>query len=198
VNDDPVPTTPRLNLTDAWLLAALLWRPHPERPAELWEVLENADWLNRAVPTYDMVSFGLQRLTAAGYVLSDATGTSATPKALQLLDRLKSQPIPDSLNGPVIAMERWLGVAPWPLPEEDDRYLGRLPDLTADDFAAAEAKCRRWSDPLGTTDDGARRHGRSGVELDRGGRNRRGQDHPSGACRHPDSSSIPRHVGVLD
>jgi len=58
----------RLRWTDAWLLAAITDGQTKDEPVNLAEMIESADWLNRGIPGFHDVSYGLQRLVAAGWV----------------------------------------------------------------------------------------------------------------------------------
>jgi hypothetical protein len=48
-----------LTRSDAWLLAALAEGSHDGRAVKLWELLSDCDYLNRAIPTFDELSFGI-------------------------------------------------------------------------------------------------------------------------------------------
>ena len=127
---------PFLTRSDAWLLAALTEASHDGRPVTLRDLIDGADWLNRALPTFDELSFGLPRLIAAGFLTVDSTKQGprfrATPKAVNLRRSIKAETLGDVLSGIVEAV----GAKPYPEPEDraEDRTLGRLRDLEPDDL----------------------------------------------------------------
>lgn len=47
-----------LTRSDAWLLAALTEGLRDGRPVNLRDFVNDADWLNRLIPTFDEMSFG--------------------------------------------------------------------------------------------------------------------------------------------
>ena len=128
---------PALTESDAWLLAALTESPHPDRPVNLRDFIDNADWLYRGIPTFDQVSFGLPRLAAAGLVVVEQDATEglvlrATPKAIKLRHLRQARPLGDDLKD----IDEAIMAAAEPEPVED-RTLGRLPGLVAADLDAA-------------------------------------------------------------
>ncbi len=136
VDDD---SNPRLTRADAWLLAALLEGSHDGRPVTLPEFVHDADWLNRLVPTFDEVSYGLPRLIAAGYLTvghDDRNGLvlQSTPKARAMdVDRPA-----ETLGGVLEAVAMAVDAVPYPEAEPpEDRSLGRLPGLEPEDLDAA-------------------------------------------------------------
>ena len=144
---------PRLNRADAWLLAALTEGSHDGRPVTLQDFVHDADWLNRLIPTFDEMSFGLPRLIAAGYMTVGEDVKSglvfrATPKAIMLRKSIDRRP------GSVIqGVEQAVGALPYGQAEpEGDRSLGRLPGLAQEDVTAAVeahgAWVARWSKPF--------------------------------------------------
>ena len=130
---------PALTESDAWLLAALTESPHPDRPLNLRDFIDNADWLYRGIPTFDQVSFGLPRLAAAGLLVVEQDAREglvlrATPKAINLRRLMKAKPLGDDLK----EIDEAIRAAAHPAPEPvEDRSLGRLPGLGADDLDAA-------------------------------------------------------------
>jgi hypothetical protein len=68
MSGDPADLSVRLRWTDAWLLTAIAGAKPRSEPVNLAEMLESADWVNRGMPSFDVVSFGLQRLLVAGFV----------------------------------------------------------------------------------------------------------------------------------
>jgi hypothetical protein len=147
-------THPLLTRSDAWLLAALTESSHGGRPVNFRDFVHDADWLNRAIPTFDEMSFGLHRLVAAGFLVVGhdpqyGLVLRATPKATHLRRSIKARTLGDVLNG----VGQAVGAAPYPEPEPDeDRSLGRLPGLDPDDLDTAVrehgAWVERWSRPL--------------------------------------------------
>jgi hypothetical protein len=131
---------PPLGLADAWLLAALTERGG--RPVSLRELVHDYDWLNRDVPTFDSLSYGLARLVGAG--LATATGAGAalrlrpTPRALEIRRAIPGHPIPD--------IARSLGATDDP---NEDRSRGPLCGLAPGDLATAVASHSAWVDRLG-------------------------------------------------
>ena len=130
---------PALTESDAWLLAALTESPHPGRPVTLRDFVDNADWLNRAIPTFDEMSFGLPRLAAAGLLVVEQDAKEglllrATPKAITLRRLMKAKALGDALN----AIDEAIRAAGHPEPERvEDRSHGRLPGLGAGDLETA-------------------------------------------------------------
>ena len=144
---------PALTRADAWLLAAFTEGSSPGRPVRLRDLVHDADWLNRAIPTFDEMSFGLRRLVAAGFLViqTDRKGGlrfEATPTATSLRRSLR----PNRL-GVIEAMGEAVGATPYPSPEPaEDRSLGPLAGL---DAASLEKAIRqhgewveRWSKPF--------------------------------------------------
>lgn len=128
---------PALTESDGWLLAALTESPHPDRPINLREFIDNADWLYRGIPTFDQVRFGLPRLVAAGLVVVEQEAKEglvlrATPKAIDLRRLMKPKTLGDDLT----EIDEAIGAAAQAEPMED-RSLGRLAGLGIDDLAAA-------------------------------------------------------------
>ncbi len=147
-------THPPLTRSDAWLLAALTEGSHDGRPVNLRDFVNDADWLNRLIPTFDEMSFGLPRLVAAGFLVvgydpKEGLVFRATPKAAKLRGSVKAKSLGDVLNGVGGAV----GAAPYPEPEPaEDRSLGRLPGLESGalDTAIQEhgERIERWSKPF--------------------------------------------------
>jgi hypothetical protein len=141
-------TRPRLNRTDAWLLAALTEGSHDGRPVTLQEFVHDADWAGRMIPTFDEMSFGLPRLVAAGFMtvgdnVKPGIVFRATPKATRLRKSIKARTIGDVLVG----MAQAVGAEPYPDPEPlDDRSLGRLPGLEREDLDAVVQAHGEWVD----------------------------------------------------
>ena len=151
---EPSDVHPRLNRADAWLLAALTESSHDGRPVTLRDLVHDADWLNRAIPTFDEMSFGLPRLIAAGFMTVGVGGTSgvdfrASSEATKLRKSIKAE----TLGGVLAAVAEAVGAAPYPESEPpEDRSLGRLPGLEPDDLEVAIREhgewVERWSKPF--------------------------------------------------
>jgi hypothetical protein len=144
----------RLNRSDAWLLAALTEGSHDGRAVTLQDLVHDADWLNRLIPTFDEMSYGLPRLIAAGFMtvgqdVKKGIVFRATPKAIRLRKSVKA----GTLGGVLEGVGNAVGAAPYPDPEPpEDRSLGRLPGLEPEDLDAAVdahgAWVDRWSKPF--------------------------------------------------
>jgi len=137
---------PTLNRADAWLLAALTEGSHDGRSVTLPDFLHDTDWLNRLLPTFDELSFGLPRLIAAGLLTVDNDATKgmvlqATPEAIRLGKSARRSG--NALGG----MTRAVGARVYPdadLPE--DRSCGRLPGFEPEDLEAATTAYKEWFD----------------------------------------------------
>jgi hypothetical protein len=135
-------------------LAALTEGSHDGRAVNLRDFVDAADWLNRLIPTFDEVSFGLPRLEAAGFLIVSKDPKAglvfrATPEATKLRRSVKAKTLGSVLNG----VGEAVGAAPYPQPEPaEDRSLGRLPGLDSDDLDVAiqehAERVERWSKPL--------------------------------------------------
>lgn len=95
---------PLLTRSDAWLLAALAEGSHDGRPVSLRDFVHDADWLNRLIPTFDEMRFGLPRLVAAGFLIVGYDALEglvfrATPMATKLRRSVKAKTLGDVLNG---------------------------------------------------------------------------------------------------
>jgi hypothetical protein len=134
----------RLTAWDAYLLAALAETTPARVPLELDEFIRDCDWLNRWVPDFDDLSYGLPRLEAAGYLVIEREpqrGLLLAPteaaRALRRSYRAKT------LGGVIVGMKRALGVA-----DEygaGDRSLGRLTGFEPEELdRAIEAYERRF------------------------------------------------------
>jgi hypothetical protein len=80
-------SSPRLTDADGWLLAALT--ESSGRLVPLFNLVHDYDWLNRAIPTFDDLSFGMPRLVAAGYAIVSESPSGellfgVTPEAMRL------------------------------------------------------------------------------------------------------------------
>lgn len=120
----------------------------------LWELVSSADYLNRLLPTFDEVSYGLPRLAAAGYVETerDPAGelrlraTAAAVSLRRTIDRQRHRDLLTSFTEAV-------GARSFPEAEPaPDRSLGRLTGLAEADFNLAirrhAAFVRHWGKPL--------------------------------------------------
>jgi hypothetical protein len=134
---------PSLTRSDAWLLAALTEGSHDGRAVSLRDLVHDADWLNRLIPSFDELSFGLPRLIAAGFLTVGSDGENgpvlrATPKAIELRRSVKARSLGDVITG----MEQAVGARSHPVPEVEDRSLGRLPGFAPEDLEAAYTQHR--------------------------------------------------------
>ena len=136
---------PALTRSDAWLLAAIADGSIRRKPIPLASLVEHADWLNRAIPTFDEVSFGLPRLMAHGLVTIENGGYRATTKAVALRRSVKAR----TLGGVLLGMAAAVGARPYPEPESEDRALRRLPGLKPDDLDEAVRSHHRSIDRWG-------------------------------------------------
>lgn len=144
---------PRLTRSDAYLLAALT--ESGGRGVDLPSLLHDYDWLNRDIPTFDELSFGIPRLVAHGYAEVGRNNRGelrfrATRSAHALRRSIDARA--RTIGDVVIAMATIVGTAPYPEPEVEDRALGRLDELRQDDLDLARQKygawMARWSRPL--------------------------------------------------
>jgi RimJ/RimL family protein N-acetyltransferase len=136
-------STPRLTEADGWLVAALT--ESSGRLVPLPNLIHDYDGLNRAIPTFDELSFGIPRLVAAGLasVGESSAGelvVAATPEAMRLRRSAKGHPV------------QAIGAALQAMVGQEDRSLGRLSGLTSEALDAAVAEhsswVGRWSRPL--------------------------------------------------
>lgn len=115
-------------------MAALTDGSHDGRPVNLRDFVNSADWLDRSIPTFDEMSFGLPRLVAGGFLVVGSDPTEglvfrATPKATKLRRSVKAKSLGDVLTG----VGEGVGAVPYPeLEPAEDRSLGRLPGLESD------------------------------------------------------------------
>ena len=135
-----------LTRSDAYLLAAAT-ESNGKRPSRLRDLIADYDWLERGIPTFDEVSFGLPRLVAAGFleVGSDAgtTVVRATPKARHLRSTIAAK----TLGGVLEDMAAAVGAAQYPGAETEDRSRGRFPGLHAAEW---DAEVRAYHASWGT------------------------------------------------
>jgi hypothetical protein len=134
---------PALTRSDAWLLAALTEGSHDGRSVTLPNFIHDADWLNRAIPTFDEISFGFPRLVAHGLMTVDGLRFRAPPRAIALRKSVKA----GTLGGVLMEMAENVGARPYPEPEVEDRSLGRLPGLRPSDLDAAVRKHSETMEP---------------------------------------------------
>jgi hypothetical protein len=140
---------PALTRSDAVLLAACTESGGRGQPVDLRTLIHDLDWLDRSIPTFDEISYGIPRLVANGYVVvtsdeRDQLQFTASPSARALRNSIKG----DSLADVVIEMTRFVGAAPWPETEVGDRSLGRLSGLTTSDVDRAVRQHARWVEHL--------------------------------------------------
>lgn len=144
--DSATSPLPRLTRSDAYLLAAAT--ESGGRPVDLQGLVHDFDWLNRDIPTFDALSYGIPRLVAHGFLhvtLDDRARFrfAATPSARGLRRQIKARTLGDVVDG----MTRLVGAKRWPEPEmEEDRSLGRLSGLTSTDVDVAVDQHQRWGE----------------------------------------------------
>ena len=123
--------------SDAWLLLAIGLRPDGA-PLSLAGLLQHADAVQHAIPTFDEVDGGLARLQAAGLLGADAGRIRLTPTGLELLRATGSART--TLRDRQQAPEGALGATPWfpeYIPERARRDPALLPVITVADYEAA-------------------------------------------------------------
>jgi hypothetical protein len=101
------------------------------------------DWLNRAVLTFDELSFGLPRLQSAGLV--EVTEAIDGPLVGATADgrRLRMSVDAGTLGGLLSEMADAVGAPPYPALESEDRSLGRLPGFSEGRWRAEVAAYHR-------------------------------------------------------
>jgi hypothetical protein len=134
MNTSPV----RLTEADASLVAALT--ESSGRLVPLQNLVHDYDWLNRAIPTFDEVSFGVPRLVAEGYATVSASSSGdlligATSAAMRLRR--------EATGSPVAAIAAAVGAS---RAVAEDRSLGRLTGLTPEALDSAVAAHGSWVD----------------------------------------------------
>ena len=135
--------SPRLTDRDAELLAALT--ESSGRRVRLRDLVHDYDWVNRAIPTFDELSYGMQRLVAAGF----ASVSSARGKELEFQATHDAVGLRKSISGhPTSRIAAAIDVNH----EGEDRSLGRLAGLTQEAFQEAvrahSSWVERWSGPF--------------------------------------------------
>jgi hypothetical protein len=90
-------------------------------------------------PTYDEISYGIPRLTAAGLVRVEGTRFRATPTALSIRRSVRAHVLGDVSTGVETALDQ-MGI----LSETEDRTLGRLPGFDEAQLEAAIRAHGRW------------------------------------------------------
>ena len=111
----------------------------------LWEFVNNADWLNRLIPTFDDVRFSFPRLVAAGYLdLSHDRNArlklKGTDAAFDLRDRVQASTLGGVLGGLASMVE----AQPYPSAEEEDQSLGPLDGFERTEWDAAVTRNADW------------------------------------------------------
>lgn len=139
----------RLTRSDAQVLAAVMEHSQAGNTQKLSEFVHDYDWLNRALPTFEEVSFALHRLVATGHVVvSRQPGKRirlrATPKAIALRRQVeaKARTLGDVVAGVALA----LGCASYPEPESEDQSLGPLPTFQRAEWEGAVEAYEKWFD----------------------------------------------------
>lgn len=121
---------------DALMLAAAA--EGRREPVSLAKLIERIDWLGRVVPTFEELSYGANRLKAAGLidvypVASGEVTFAPTSRARELWRSVRPQG-----RAPLVeAIAEVLGAARYPDDEVENRSLGPLPGLTSDAVEAA-------------------------------------------------------------
>lgn len=141
LTDEGLARVPTFTESDARLLAALIDASSNGRPVNLRELVHDVDFMHRLVPSFDEVSFGLQRLVGAGYVkvaLGSDFVLHGTPKAVRMGRSVEGARLEDLLA-------RSLKITPG---DAEDRSLGRLDGLTGEEYEMAVAKHREWVEQL--------------------------------------------------
>jgi hypothetical protein len=145
VTDIPKPRV-ILSASDAWILAALTEEGHFRRAHHLKDLIHDMDWLNRQMPSFDELSFGLQRLVVAG--LARAAGSEnvlkiePTTRAIEL--RIRVDHSARTLGGVLLEMERALVAEGLLQNGNEDRSHGRLQELSPVTFEQAMSEHSRW------------------------------------------------------
>jgi hypothetical protein len=144
-----------LTYVDAELIEAICGDWWLRRAYTTAQLLDNVDFENRDVPTFDQVSYGLARLLACGYIKATysperGVRVRSTDKGVALrrsAGRLRRKTSPwrwARIGEHPAAIAELIG-APTPTAygEVGDVSLGRLPKLTEADYEAATAANRR-------------------------------------------------------
>lgn len=142
-----------LTRTDAALLEAIAGH----RTVSLRALIEQFDFENRAIPTFDEVSYGLVRLIARGYIRA----TWSQKRGIRLFSTRAGEDLrraagryrrkTSRFKWPRIgeypsAISHLVGAPAWPQPELEDRSFGRLPKLSEVEWNAAVRSYERWFD----------------------------------------------------
>jgi hypothetical protein len=109
----------------------------------LRDLIGNGDWLNRAILSFDELSFGLPRLEAAGLVEVVHGRDGPRVRATSRARALRRDVDVDTLAGVLAAMAAAVGARPYPEPETEDRTLGPWPDFNEAMWRAELAAYRR-------------------------------------------------------
>jgi hypothetical protein len=139
--EEPIAARVPLTRSDAWFLGAIADGSADGRWLTLSQFVEESDWLSRAIPTFDEVSYGLPRLIAAGYIEVDIDGGGmllirATADGLSVRRSVDAA----TLGGVLFGMAAAVGAAPYPEPQHEDRSRGRLDGLDPDALRRAVAE----------------------------------------------------------
>jgi hypothetical protein len=134
--------TPRLNRTDAWFIAAL---PHGKKATRLADFINNADYVNRLIPTFDEARYSFARLAAAGYVVvgRDERG-SITIQSTDRSRELQSRAGAGTLGGFLAEVASLVNARPYPEAEDEDRSLGPIADLSESEWDTAVRDNADW------------------------------------------------------
>jgi hypothetical protein len=127
------------------------------RPVSLEQFVDGVDWYDRAIPSFDEVSYGLRRLQAAGLlaVSMDSHGRLLLGPTREALHLRRSANDADA-TAFRRKMEESAGVGPFSTPEQEDRTYGPLAGLRPEAYEVAvsehsEAVARQmrpWADLL--------------------------------------------------
>ncbi|MCI0583700.1 MAG: hypothetical protein L0227_12575 [Chloroflexi bacterium] len=136
---------PPLTWIDAWFLAALTDARSDADPRELWEFVNNADWLYRGIPTFEEVRFSLPRLEAAGLLLvGRAPNGGLTLKATEAAFELRARVTADTLGGVLLEMAEVVGAPAYPAADDENRSLGPLEGFEESDWDSAVTRNADW------------------------------------------------------
>ena len=125
-----------LTRADGWILGAIR---DAGRWTKLVDMIGNAHWLNTDIPTFDHVSYGVPRLQASGFVEVTGTGTSVKLRVTEAGKRI----VDDAHRGTnsrgqfLMNMAEAFHAPPYPLPEQEDRSLGRWTALDEETYNRA-------------------------------------------------------------
>ena len=130
------------------ILAALVIGGGPQaRPVTLGDLLLEADFMHRWLPSFEEVAFGLPRLVAGGFVSVVPSDTGMPSfKPLPAASGLLHVPrrTGEFADDVVIALR----TRPYPDPEVEDRSLGRLAGLDESQFNREVETRQAWQEKV--------------------------------------------------